>query len=277
MEIEQTSLTFSDGNTIPQVGLGVWKASPDQARLAVCHALQSGYHQIDTAAIYENEEGVGKGIIDSGVPRKDIFVTTKIWNGAQGFDSTKQALNESLERLQLEYVDLLLIHWPMPAKSLYVETWQAMIEAQKEGKVRSIGVSNFNADHIQKLVDETGVAPVINQIELHPYFQQSELRKLHSKLGILTQAWSPLGRGDALEDPVIKAIAARHNKTPAQVIIRWHIQLGNVVIPKSVTPERIESNLDVFDFKLSKTDMTEMASLDKNYRMGPDPAEFNKS
>ncbi|EKO3983072.1 aldo/keto reductase [Vibrio fluvialis] len=275
MKNEQAFIQLSDGNTIPQVGLGVWQASQDQAKTAVSHALKSGYHHIDTASIYQNEEGVGKGIKDSGIARDQIFITTKIWNDAQGFEATKTSLDASLVRLQLDYVDMLLIHWPAPEKNLYVETWRALIEAQKEGKVRTIGVSNFNTDHLQKLIDETGVTPVINQIELHPYFQQSELRKFHSENNIVTQAWSPLGQGEVLSNPVIGTIATKHGKTAAQVIIRWHIQLGNVAIPKSVTPSRIESNLDVFDFELSKAEMAEVANLDKGYRMGPNPLELN--
>lgn len=275
MKNEQTFIQFSDGNTIPQIGLGVWQATQEQARSAVSHALKSGYRHIDTASIYKNEEGVGEGIKDSGVARDQMFITTKIWNDAQGFEATKASLEASLARLQLDYVDMLLIHWPAPEKNLYVDTWRALIEAQKEGKVRSIGVSNFNADHLQKLIDETGVAPVINQIELHPSFQQSELRKFHSENNIVTQAWSPLGQGEVLHNPIIVSIATKLGKTAAQVIIRWHIQLGNVAIPKSVTPERIESNLDVFNFELSKADMAEIANLDKGYRMGPNPLELN--
>jgi 2,5-diketo-D-gluconate reductase A len=275
MKNEQAFIQLSDGNTIPQIGLGVWQASQEQAKTAVSHALKSGYHHIDTASIYQNEEGVGKGIKDSGIARDQMFITTKIWNDAQGFEAAKTSLDASLARLQLDYVDMLLIHWPAPEKNLYVETWQALIETQKEGKVRSIGVSNFNTDHLQKLIDETGVTPVINQIELHPYFQQSELRKFHSENNIVTQAWSPLGQGEVLSNPVIGTIATKHGKTAAQVIIRWHIQLGNVAIPKSVTPSRIESNLDVFDFELSKVEMAEIANLDKGYRMGPNPLELN--
>lgn len=275
MSKEQTSIQFSDGNRIPQVGLGVWRVSQEDAKNSVSHALKSGYRHIDTASIYKNEEGVGEGIKESGVPREQIFVTTKVWNDDQGFEEAKASLDASLQRLQLDYIDMLLIHWPTPANDRYVDTWRALIEAQKEGKVRSIGVSNFYPEHIQRLIDETGVAPVINQVELHPYLQQAELRAAHQANNVITQAWSPLGQGEVLNDEVIGAIAARHNKTPAQVIIRWHIQLGNVVIPKSITPARIESNVDVFDFELSEQDMAEIASLDKGHRLGPDPMEFN--
>lgn len=275
MKNAQAMIQFSDGNSIPQVGLGVWQATQEQAQSAVSHALKSGYRHIDTASIYQNEEGVGRGIKDAGVARDQLFITTKVWNDAQGFDSAKTALEASLDRLQLDYIDLLLIHWPTPKKDLYVETWQALIEAQKQGKVRSIGVSNFNPQHIQKLIAETGVAPVINQIELHPYFQQSELRQFHHDHDIVTQAWSPLGQGEVLRDPVIERLAEKYAKTAAQIIILWHLQLGNVAIPKSVTPQRIEGNLAVFDFELSHADMLEIQNLDKNHRMGPNPLDFN--
>lgn len=275
MKNEQIFIKLSDDNQIPQIGLGVWQATQEQAKSAVSHALRSGYHHIDTASIYKNEKGVGEGIKDSGISRDQIFVTTKIWNDAQGFDAAKTSLDSSLLRLQLDYVDMLLIHWPAPQNDLYVETWHALIEAQKKGKARSIGVSNFNADHLQKLINETGITPVINQIELHPYFQQTELRKVNSDNNIVTQAWSPLGQGEVLLNPVIGTIAAKYRKTTAQIILRWHIQLGNAAIPKSVTPERIESNIDVFNFELSKSDMSEIANLDKKYRMGPNPLELN--
>lgn len=270
----QTLINFSDGNSIPQIGLGVWQATQEQAAASVCHALKSGYRHIDTAAIYQNEEGVGQGIKQSGVARDEIFVTTKVWNDAQGYEEATAALNASLERLQLDYVDLLLIHWPTPKQDRFVDTWRAFIAAQKAGKVRSIGVSNFNADHLQRLIDETNVAPVINQIELHPYLQQAELRAFHHEHHIVTQAWSPLGQGEVLNDAVIGAIASVHGKTPAQIIIRWHMQLGNVVIPKSVTPSRIESNFQVFDFELSNQEMAQIAQLDQGRRMGPDPLTF---
>lgn len=270
----QTLTKFSDGNSIPQIGLGVWQATQEQAAASVCHALKSGYRHIDTAAIYQNEEGVGQGIKQSGVVRNDIFVTTKVWNDAQGYEEATAALNASLDRLQLDYVDLLLIHWPTPKQDRFVDTWRAFIDAQKEGKVRSIGVSNFNADHLQRLIDETNVAPVINQIELHPYLQQAELRAFHREHHIVTQAWSPLGQGEVLNDAVIGAIASVHGKTPAQIIIRWHMQLGNVAIPKSVTPSRIGSNFQVFDFELSNQEMAQIAQLDQGRRMGPDPLTF---
>lgn len=274
MDNAQPVIQLSDGNLISQLGLGVLYASDKEARQAVSYALQVGYRHVDTAAIYDNEESVGAGVRDSGVKREEVFVTTKIWNAEQGFETTGKALEESLRRLQLDYVDLLLIHWPVPAKDLFVETWRALIQAKEQGKVRSIGVSNFNPAHLQRLIDDTGVSPVLNQIELHPFFQQSELRQRHDELDIRTQAWSPLGQGEVLDNPLIAEIAARHQRTPAQVIIRWHLQLGNIVIPKSVTPTRIEENFKVFDFELTAADMAAIQKLDSGGRMGPDPEEF---
>lgn len=268
----QPSLTFNDGRTIPQLGLGVWQATDAQAALAVRTALQAGYRHIDTAAIYNNEAGVGEGIRAAGVKREDLFVTTKLWNDAQGSDSALQALDASLKRLRLDYVDLYLIHWPAPRKDLYVESWQALIRLQKEGRARSIGVSNFTAEHLDRIIGETGVTPVLNQIELHPRFQQQALRAAHAKRGMATESWSPLGQGKLLADPVIGAIAARHQRTPAQVIIRWHLDNGLVVIPKSVTPGRIRENFDVFGFRLDAEDLAQIAGLDaKDGRIGPDP------
>ncbi|MFV0430698.1 MAG: aldo/keto reductase [Alphaproteobacteria bacterium] len=271
---KQTIIQLSDGNQIPQLGLGVWQASDDEAQMAVAHAINLGYRHIDTAAIYKNEKGVGLGIKDASIPREEIFVTTKVWNSEQGAKTTKAALDESLKRLDLDYVDLFLIHWPCPKKGLYVETWKTLIEAKEQGKLRSIGVSNFNPEHIQKLIDETGVIPVLNQIEVHPYFQQNELRKALKSLGVKTQAWSPLGQGQVLSDETIATIAKKHGKTAAQVIIRWHMQLDNIAIPKSITPSRIEENFDIFSFELTAQDMAQIASLDKGLRLGPNPLEF---
>ena len=270
----QKLIELNDGNHIPAIGLGVWQATPEQASAAVVEALAAGYRHIDTAAIYANEDGVGAGLSRAGLPREDVFVTTKIWNDAQGMHKTAQALDASLKRLKLDYVDLLLIHWPVPKQDLYVETWQALAQARDAGKVRSIGVSNFTEEHLQRLVDETGIVPTLNQIELHPFFQQHDLRAVHQRMGIRTQAWSPLGQSAALADPTIAAIAARHHRTPAQIVLRWQLQLGNIAIPKSVTPERIRSNLDVFDFVLGDDDMAAIAALDRNGRIGPDPLLF---
>jgi 2,5-diketo-D-gluconate reductase A len=259
---------------IPQLGYGVFQVPPKETEEVVARALDAGYRHIDTAAAYRNEGPVGQAIHASGIPRGEIFVTTKCWNEDHGHDKAKHAFKQSLERLELEHIDLYLIHWPVPAHDLYVETWQAFIELQAEGLVRAIGVSNFQPAHLERLVAETGVVPAINQVELHPYFQQAGLRHEHEQLDIVTEAWSPLGQGLELADPAIVAIAAAHAKTPAQTIIRWHLQLGNVVIPKSVTPARIEENFDVFDFQLSDAEMETIKELDAGKRIGPDPDTF---
>lgn len=269
---EQPTILFHDGNGIPQIGLGVWQTPDDTAVTAVKTALSAGYRHIDTAAIYENEPGVGEGMRASGLDRSEIFLTTKLWNSEQGYDSTLKAFDASLKRLGTDYVDLYLIHWPAPGRDRYVDTWKAFIQLQKEGRARSIGVSNFNPDHLQRLIDETGVTPVINQIELHPDFPQKEARAYHDRHRIVTQSWSPLGQGRLLENPVIAGVAAKHGRTPAQVVIRWHIDNGLVVIPKSVTPSRIVENFNVFDFKLDDGDMATLATLEKDGgRIGPDP------
>ena len=266
-------ITFHDGHSIPQVGLGVWQTPNDIAAPTVKTALDAGYRHIDTAAIYGNEEGVGQGMRDSGVARGDIYLTTKLWNDEQGYDSTLKAFDASLERLGTDYIDLYLIHWPAPTRERYVDTWKAFVKLKEEGRARSIGVSNFNPDHIERLIAETGVVPVINQIELHPDFQRKDLQEAHRKLNIATQSWSPLGQGKLIAHPVIAKIAAKHGKTPAQAIIRWHIDNGLVVIPKSVTPARIAENFRVFDFSLDTDDRAAFAALEKDGgRIGPDPA-----
>jgi 2,5-diketo-D-gluconate reductase A len=259
---------------IPQLGYGVFQVPSKETEEVVARALATGYRHIDTAAAYGNEGPVGQAIHASGIPREEIFVTTKCFNDDHGHDKAKRAFKASLERLELEHIDLYLIHWPVPAHDLYVETWQAFIELQAEGLVRAIGVSNFQPAHLERIVAETGVVPAINQVELHPYFQQAGLRHEHDELDIVTEAWSPLGQGLELEDPTIVAIAETHGKTPAQTIIRWHLQLTNVVIPKSVTPERIEENFDVFDFELSAEEMESFKELDAGKRIGPDPDTF---
>ncbi len=259
---------------IPQLGFGVFQVPARETEEAVTRALDAGYRHIDTAAAYRNEGLVGQAIHASGIDRGEIFVTTKCWNDNQGYEAATEACKRSLERLELQHIDLYLIHWPVPAHDLYVETWQAFIELQSAGLVRAIGVSNFQPAHLERLIAETGVRPAINQVELHPYFQQPGLRHEHDQLDIVTEAWSPLGQGLELEDPVIVEIADAHSRTPAQTIIRWHIQLGNVVIPKSVTPERIVENFDVFDFHLSDAEMEAIRALDAGRRIGPDPDTF---
>jgi diketogulonate reductase-like aldo/keto reductase len=263
-----------DGEEIPQLGFGVFQVPPAETEEAVILALNAGYRHLDTAAAYRNEGAVGQAIRASGVDRGEIFVTTKCWNEDQGHEQAKRACHASRERLELEHIDLYLIHWPVPAHDRYVETWKAFIELQQEGLVRSIGVSNFQQEHLERIVSETGVTPAVNQIELHPHLQQQGLRREHEDLGILTEAWSPLAQGAVLDDPTILEIAEHHAKTPAQVVIRWHVQLGNVVIPKSVTPSRIEENFDVFDFELASEEMEAIKGLDQGRRTGPDPDTF---
>ncbi len=268
------ALEIAPSERIPQLGFGVFQVPPKETELAVAEALSAGYRQIDTAAAYRNEGGVGEALHASGLDRDELFITTKCWNDDQGYEQAKRACRASLERLELSHLDLYLIHWPVPAHDLYVETWKAFVELHQEGLVRSIGVSNFEAEHLERVIAETGVTPAINQVELHPYFQQLGLRREHERLGILTEAWSPLGQGLELEDPAIVEIAQAHGKTPAQAIIRWHLQIGNVVIPKSVTPSRIRENIDVFDFELSEQELESLAALDAGRRIGPDPNTF---
>lgn len=272
----QVPRTALRGDTeIPQLGFGVFQVPPRDAVEVVTRAFETGYRHIDTAAAYQNEAQVGQAFRASGLSREEVFITTKCWNDDHGYDSAKRACKASLERLELDYLDLYLIHWPVPAHDRYVETWKAFIELQSEGLVRAIGVSNFQPAHLRRLVEETGVTPTINQVELHPHFQQSGLRREHEDSGVVTEAWSPLGQGEALADQAIVAIAEARGKAPAQVVIRWYLQLGNVVIPKSVTPERIEENFEVFDFHLSQSEMEAIAALDSGERIGPDPETFS--
>ena len=265
------TLPLQGHGEIPQLGFGVWEVPAGDTADVVTHALAAGYRHIDTATIYGNEAGVGQAIHASGLTRDEVFVTTKCFNNDQGRDKAMRACKHSLEQLGMEYVDLYLIHWPVPSADLYVETWKAFIELREEGLVRAIGVSNFQPAHLARLQAETGVQPVINQVELHPYFQQPGLRREHADRGILTEAWSPLGKGASFADPVVTTIAEAHGKTPAQVVIRWHLQLGNVVIPRSVNEERIRENLDVLDFHLTPADMDAMETIDAGDRTGPDP------
>ncbi|MFI2752233.1 aldo/keto reductase [Cellulomonas sp. P22] len=261
-----------DGTTIPQLGFGVFKIDDEGAETAVAHALADGYRLIDTAKLYGNEAGVGRAVRASGLPREDVYVTTKLWNDDQGRERTLAAFDASVERLGLGEPDLFLIHWPMPGQDLYSETWRTLVELRDAGRVRSVGVSNFQPAHLARIIEDSGVVPVVNQVELHPYLQQRALRDVHAELGIVTEAWSPLGRNTGvLEDPVLVAIAQAHGVSTAQVVLRWHLDLGTVVIPKSVTPARIAANLDVFGFALSAADHEAIAGLDRGERIGPDP------
>lgn len=267
-------ISLRDGEQIPQMGFGVFLVPPAETMEVVLQALGTGYRHIDTAAAYRNEAEVGQAIRTSGLDRSDVFVTTKCFNDDHGYEQATRALHASLERLEMSHVDLYLIHWPVPSHDKYVETWKAFIDMRAEGLVRSIGVSNFQPAHLERIIAETGETPVINQIELHPYFQQRGLRREHEQLGIVTEAWSPLARGKLLGDPVIQEIAEAHEKTTGQVVLRWHLQLGNVVFPKSVTPSRIEENFNVFDFELSDAEVEAIDALDAGDRIGPDPDTF---
>ena len=260
---------------MPKLGFGVWLVPDDEAETAVKKAIEVGYRSIDTAMVYKNEEGVGRAIAASGTPREELFITTKLWNSDQGYDETLKAFDASLERLGLDYVDLYLIHWPMPKENTFVETYKALEKLYHDGKVKAIGVCNFHIEHLQRLLDECEVVPVLNQVECHPYLQQAELKAFCKEHNIYLEAWSPLMNGkDVLNDEVIKEIAEAHGKTPAQVILRWHLQYDNIVIPKSVTPSRIEENFNVFDFELSGEDMKKIEGINRNHRNGPDPADF---
>ncbi|BBX87550.1 putative oxidoreductase [Mycolicibacterium aubagnense] len=273
--VPNPTLMLNDGTSIPVVGLGVWQTPAEDTERAVTAALHAGYRHIDTAAAYLNETQVGQAIAASDVAREDIFVVTKLWNSEQGYEKTLAAFDASMARLGLDYLDLYLIHWPTPAQNLFVDTFKAFAHLRDQGRIRAIGVSNFEPEHLKLLIDATGIVPAVNQIELHPRLPQAELRETHARYGIATEAWSPLGQGSLLQDPAVTSIAERHGKTPAQALIRWHLQLGNIVIPKSVNPERIASNFNVFDFELSEADIASIATLDNGTRLGPDPRTFN--
>ncbi|UZF73493.1 aldo/keto reductase [Amycolatopsis mediterranei] len=269
-------IELNNGVRMPQLGYGVFQVPDDETATAVKTALEVGYRSIDTAAVYGNEKGVGQAIAESGLARDELFVTTKLWNSAQGYDSTLKAFDASMTKLGLEQLDLYLIHWPTPARGKFLDTWKAFEKLYADGRVRAIGVSNFQPAHLERLLDAADVAPAVNQVELHPYLQQRELREFDAKHGIATEAWSPLAKGGSLlGDPVVADLAVKHSRTPAQIVLRWHLQLDNVVIPKSVTPSRIEENFDLFGFTLTEEEMESLTPLDRGERTGPDPDTFN--
>ncbi|MER5526185.1 aldo/keto reductase [Streptomyces sp. NPDC002677] len=269
------AVTLNNGVTMPQLGFGVFQVPEEETTAAVAGALRAGYRSIDTAAIYGNERGVGQALADSGIARDELFITTKLWNADQGYDTTLAAFDASLDKLGLDQVDLYLIHWPTPARDLYLDTWRALEKLYADGRTRAIGVSNFQPAHLERLLGAASVVPAVNQIELHPGLQQAELRDFHARHGIATEAWSPLAQGAVLKDDAVTAIAAGHGKSPAQVVLRWHLQIGNVVIPKSVTETRIRENFDVFDFELSPQEIDALTALDRGMRTGPDPDTLN--
>lgn len=272
------TVTLNNGLTMPQLGFGVFQVPDAEAAAAVSTALAAGYRSIDTAAIYGNEQGTGAALAASGIARADLFITTKLWNGASTrwtAEAVEREFEASLNRLGLDYVDLYLIHWPHPMREDYLTIWRAFEDIARSGRAKAVGVSNFQPPQLRRLIAESEIVPAVNQIELHPRLQQAELRALHASLGIATEAWSPLGQGSLLTDPVIGKIAAKHGRTAAQVVLNWHLQLGNIVIPKSVTPSRIRENLEVFDFTLDDQDRTLIAGLDSGTRVGPDPDTFD--
>jgi len=270
------NITLNNGVEMPQLGFGVFQVPNDETEAAVTAALSAGYRSIDTAKVYGNEAGVAAAVAKSGLPREELFITTKLWNDDQGYESALRAFDKSLDLLGLEYLDLYLIHWPTPKRDKYVDTWRAFEKLLADGRVRAIGVSNFQPDHLRRLVDETGTVPAVNQIELHPYLTQEAVRATDTELGIATEAWSPLAKGgDLLGEQAVTALASQYGRTAAQVVLRWHLQLGNIVIPKSVTPSRIAENLAVFDFELTDDDMAALSALERGHRTGPDPDAFN--
>jgi 2,5-diketo-D-gluconate reductase A len=266
---------LNNGQHIDQLGLGVYKVNQDIAVQLVGTALDLGYRRIDTAALYDNEQEVGAAIRKSGIDREEIYVTTKVWNNRQGYHEAKEAVEESLERLNIGYVDMMLIHWPAPKQNKFVETWKAFEELLEDGKVRGIGVANFNIHHLEQLLESTNVVPALNQVELNPIFQQPELRAFNAKHGIATEAWAPLGRARILDNPILTELAEAHAKSPAQIVIRWHLQIGNLVIPKSSNPDRLAENLNVFDFALSDSDMAVIATMDTGVRSSNNPDDFD--
>ena len=273
MAKDQPSVRLNDGNSIPQLGLGVWQVPADVTARVVSDAIRAGYRLIDTAEGYQNEAGVGEAIRRAEVPRNELFITSKLRNGGHARDLAMKAFDETMKKLGIEQIDMFLIHWPVPSQDKYVEAWQALIDLQKQGRIRSIGVSNFNPDHLERIMEETGVTPAVNQIELHPRFQQRDKRDIHRRHNIAIESWSPLGSGRSLDDPTIAKIARKHGRSPAQTIIRWHLQEGLVVIPKSTHKARIDENIAVFDFELDTEDMQAITGIDKSSgRIGSNPA-----
>ncbi|KMY54139.1 glyoxal reductase [Bacillus sp. FJAT-27231] len=269
-------VTLNNGLKMPQLGFGVWQVEDDQATVAVAKAIEVGYRSIDTAMVYQNEGGVGKAIQQSSVPREELFITTKVWNSDQGYENTLRAFDDSLARLGLDYVDLYLIHWPTPKYDEYVDTYKALEKLYHDGRVKAIGVCNFDIEHLERILKECDVKPVLNQVECHPYLAQNEMKEFCAKHDIYVEAWSPLEQGgDVLKDSAIQQIAETHSKSPAQVVLRWHLQNNTIVIPKSVTPSRIEENFNVFDFELSPDEMRIINGLNRNRRKGPAPSEMN--
>jgi 2,5-diketo-D-gluconate reductase A len=269
------TITLNNGVEIPQLGFGVFQIDPDQTVEAVTAALRTGYRHIDTAEMYGNEREVGRAIAASGLDPADVFVTSKLNNNKHGYDDALRAFDQSLADLGRERIDLFLVHWPLPTVSDFVPTWKALERVYSEGRARSIGVSNFQVAHLRRLLDETDVVPVVNQIEAHPYLTQEALRAFGAEHGIATEAWSPIAQGGVLDDPVVTAVADRLGRTPAQVVLRWHIQLGSIVFPKSVTPSRIRENFDIFGFELSDADVEAISGRNKDERTGPDPDTFD--
>ena len=268
------AIELNDGTSIPQVGFGTWQVAPEAAESATLEAFACGYRHVDTAAVYANEAEVGRAVAGSGLARDDLYVTTKLWNPDQGYDEALRAFDASMARLGIATLDLYLIHWQCVQLGKFIDTWRALIDLRASGRVRSLGVSNFGVTALRAIVDATGVVPVLNQVELHPWLPQRELRAVHAELGIATESWSPLASGQLIDDPTLVAIAAKHGRSTAQVMIRWHLQQGLIVLPKSVTPARIAENIDVFDFSLDDDDMAAIAAMESGRRTGPDPDEF---
>jgi 2,5-diketo-D-gluconate reductase A len=268
------AVALNDGTTIPQIGFGLWQVPPSEAEVATAEALRVGYRHLDSAAVYANEAEAGAALAKSGLAREDVYVTTKLWNPDHGYDEAMRAFDTSMTKMGFEQLDLYLIHWQCKQHGKFIDTWRALIDLQKSGRVKSIGVSNFKEPALRQLIDATGVIPVLNQIELHPWLPQLDMRAVHAEYGIATESWSPLASGQLIDDPTLTVIAAKHGKSTAQVIIRWHLQQGLIVLPKSVTPARIAENIDVFGFQLDDEDMATIAGMESGYRTGPDPDDF---